>query len=269
MEVDEPDSTPGLSTELEWIREPLWEHTVNRDAAARQRDLAYADLVVLRRIGSDSANGQVYLCQTPTGTTVATKVFVPDVGSQELEIAMHLGRAARHNPDLPFLMTYGAGEMTPGARAALRARSLLPPRLDRDGAMYLISEVAGGDLVQIFTEARGANRNGTLSAWAATKMPLLFPNGVTSMAAWRKEVAFHAFCCVRKLHEMNIAHLDPHQGNLMILQSGKLVIHDFGTSKAKTPGRVTCDYGSLGAALGAWGLPASLRVEGFVDLCSQ
>lgn len=241
-------------------------HAAGVDAAG-QPGLQYAECDVIERIGSPSASGVVLRCLAPTGRMVAVKVFVPPPGSAEVAVAIAVGAAARRDLDLPFPMTYGTGAMTSGALAALAGRGLLPAALNRQGAVYLISEFAAGDLWQVAAEAAAAG-GGAVSEWARSRMPLLFPHGVTTAQAWRAEVAFHAFCCMRKLHDVGVAHGDIHPGNMLVLRSGKVVIHDFGAAAPLTPGRAAYDYSKYAQAFHGWGVPPSVARGGFADLCA-
>jgi hypothetical protein len=236
-----------------WVREPLWEHTVSREAvlAASRVPVTFEGLTIGARIGSDSSNGEVYLATARSGHKYALKLFNPNEESAtELEIATRLGGVTKTDLDLPFPLTFGSGLVPP---AFLFEFKMKP------GAQYLVSELANGDLVQLFTAARESmSVAGGLSHWAATHMPLLFPCGVASIAAWKKEVAFHAFCCMRKLHALGYAHLDSHQGNFMALGSGKIVIHDFGTTKPATPETVAKDFDTFFEIFEGWQVPRSL-----------
>ena len=237
-----------IMPERQWIREPLWGHTTQREVlAATQSPIAYSSLEIKERIGSDSSNGKVYLALT-NGRKFALKVFDPNEESAtEVDIATRLGEMAKTNQDLPFPMTFGAGTVP---EKDLRAFGLKP------GAQYIVSELAVADLAQMFAEARKAKDH--LATWSKENMPTLLPTGVMSLAKWKQEVAFHAYCCLRKLHEVGYAHLDPHQGNFMVLDSGKIVIHDFGTTKPKMAEIIEADFSWFATHFEKWGIPRSI-----------
>jgi hypothetical protein len=94
---------------------------------------------------------------------------------------------------------------------------------------------------QMLEEARAHGPD--LRGWAHRRFPLLFAaEGVLTMKQWQKEMAFHAFNCLQRLHADGFAHLDCHTGNFMVLNSGKVVIHDFGTTDDAFPDSVADDF---------------------------
>ena len=175
---------------IKWIREPLWSHTKFRETLAHTPKYTIDELLKIQpnpvRIGSDSSNGKVYKIDLKE-YSLALKVFVPKEGEDELSIATKLGNMTKEDQDLPFPISFGSGKITKEKHLKLFG----VPR----GAEYLVSELAAGDLVQVFQEAREAKRKGELTTWSKERMPLLFPNGVSTLSEWKKEIAFQAFCC--------------------------------------------------------------------------
>jgi len=232
--------------DLPWIRDPIWTHTVARDEAAALPKVLFGQLTVGKRIGSDSSNGRAYLATA--GSNAYVLKVIPS-GETEIEIAIRLGEMAKKNPDFPYPITYGSGRLPHDKLKAFG--------VSKD-ATYLVSEVASGDVAQFFKEAREANERGLLSSWAKTHMPLLFPTGVESIQEWKKEVAFHAYCCLKKLHAHGYAHRDAHQGNFLVLKSGKIVIHDFGTTTPVDTDGVAEDNRLFSLHFANWGIPSNI-----------
>uniref|UniRef100_A0A6C0J7A5 ABC1 atypical kinase-like domain-containing protein n=1 Tax=viral metagenome TaxID=1070528 RepID=A0A6C0J7A5_9ZZZZ len=153
--------------------------------------------------------------------------FSPE--EEEVETAMNLGKLAKEDPGLPFPITLGGGSVrirlpidfaqrdtaikidvynkefsiNGKKRAAILAmRGDLSDHDTIVSAMYIVSELATGDLKQIrLTE----------------------------------KLASSAGCALNMLHNFNYTHGDPHLGNFLVLECGQVIIHDFGHSKQHSP----------------------------------
>ena len=154
-----------------------------------------------------------------------------DGDDHEVAIATQLGLAAAANPDLPFPIVKGGGRRGP--------------------LNFLISELAVGDINQLFALARKHAKEGTLEAWCAQ-----FPNwGVaTTLQEWKGMIFARITCALKTLHAYGYAHLDAHRGNFMCLESGKVVIHDFGTTVPITSAAATQDAQMLNEHYSGWSI---------------
>lgn len=254
----------GLRTKTKlvrhWIREPLWNHLTSREELACASDsLKFEELTIGDRIGSVSSNGIVFLAEHKS-IKYAVKLFNPDADSvHEAAITTTLGEKARHDNDLPFLMTFGSGKVPEESLAGLQHKSG-KFALSTD-TQYIVLELAVTDLSALYREERKQQSAGTLESWSKEKMPLLFPTGVSTRIAWQKEVAFHAFCCLRKLHDIGYSHRDAHQSNFMVIGSGKVVIIDFGNAAPVEDKGVNLDFQTFGGEFENWGLPSNLKQD--------
>ena len=150
----------------------------------------------------------------------------------KVSIASYLGNLAYSDRDMPYPICFGSGVLD----ADLAEEYGFSKRCH-----YLISELATGDMTQLFEDARAHGPD--LREWAHQRFPLLFAaEGVLTLKQWRNEMAFHAFNCLQQLHADGFTHLDCHLGNFMVLNSGKMVIHDFGTTEDATAENVADDF---------------------------
>lgn len=217
---------------MPWDRACNLKHAAERDATAALDEVEWNEVKdkLDVRIGSDSTYGKVYRVPLQNGMAVAVKIWDHDpMQAEEINIARKLGRMAEKNPDLPYPIVKGAGDL-PGNRH------------------YLISELAVGDINQMFALAR--EHKGNISEWAAT-----YENWapVASLADWKAMIFRRVKCAAEHLHKDGFAHLDAHRGNFMCLKSGKVVIHDFGTCKRVTPERIEEDEQLLRTHFDGWG----------------
>ena len=56
----------------------------------------------------------------------------------------------------------------------------------------------------------------------------------------------------KKIHELGYAHLDAHKGNFLILKSGKVIIHDFGTTVPVSKLNIKLDYDTFQDHFHTW-----------------
>jgi len=217
---------------MAWVKGCHFRHAAARDATAALEQVDWDEVKdkLDVRIGSESSYGKVYRVTLKGGTAVAVKVWKdePAQNNDEVGIARRLGRLAEEDPNLPYPIVKGAGDL-PGQRH------------------YLISELAVGDINQMFAAAR--KNKADIGTWAAA-----YENWdpVTTLAEWKAMIMTRVQCAVNQMHADGYAHMDAHRNNFMCLKSGKVVIHDFGTSETITPEGVRQDKEHLQDHFGGW-----------------
>jgi serine/threonine protein kinase len=251
--------------DVPWIRAFTWSHTRERDELARRElDLAVSSVTVIAKIGSESSNGIVFKVAYE-GMFFAMKVVPTSKANVEVKIALRLGAEARVDPDLPFLMTYGSGELS--AEEAATYGFQCP-------CVYIIMELAAGDVKQAFYDVRKAfatDGPSGLAQWAHRNQRLLFTDvALLSMAEWKDTMAWQMYCAMKKLHDCRLVHLDIHQGNFLVLNSGKVVISDFGsTEKANTLNEMWAETEHFREAFFNWHQFAGIECARFTDWASS
>lgn len=225
--------------------------------------LRLSDLVLVKRIGSASASGIVYLAEVRGGPGQVALKFIPrtyrDTAEREIEIATELGKTGG-----PFPAVYGSGgavialppgypqtdavgreavrrtvyKMTEGTERQKRLASLRAMKTVESEdfpkvvpAKYMVSELARGDLLQMATPGKymgGARR------------------------------------ALDALHALGYAHNDAHLGNFLVGYDGEVMVHDFGLTGMLTPALADADNEKLEYAyeqyLKGHGAVATMRV---------
>lgn len=233
------------SSQWRWIRTPLYEHSKRRDSLTVPERIAFDEIDVIERIGSESSVGKVYRAvYKETQESVALKIFPCD--ANEVKIALALGALAFKDWDAPYPICFGTGMLTAEEAAQFE--------FDVD-CHYLISELAVGDFLQMRDEAitEKAATNNNIGDWAHRHFSLSSPGESSlSFQEWRKEMAFQAYSCLQRLHKDGYNHLDCHTGNFMVLASGKMVVHDFGTSVVANTASIEKDISIFKEHWGLW-----------------